>query len=841
MRSNIKEQLLSRVDYLAEYRNIGVTFDSDVPNSNGWIQCYAIDRDEKNPSAAVNVNNGFYTDLGNSDRRLDFFAMMQMFGGYADFKSVLSSFAEKYGISLPKRTTRTPDDQLTFMQWNGLGDRWCALKSTSREAVIMAGGEMVRYNQKYYCVAFKVFDDPENLDNAAGYVVSQANGEPVPVFDKNGNRTGECKIKTVSGTNSGFIGEYALRKIHEFRKEGPSEGVTVVKVEGVTDLLALTARIPEEMKNKVLVVTNSAGCAEKPKSQWAPVFQGMQVVVVHDCDQPGQKGAKNWVEFAQKSGADSVRNVVLPYAVTQNHGKDLKDFFTDGNSFSDFWKLVNSAELLQGVPEEAAAETYERPIDDPHLLAEMFLAQYSIEGTDKYSLFYRQQLWYVFNGASYRLVAEDKVLADVALFVDRIFQEAYVSAVDEWTGKGARPVKKKVTRSILFDTYCFLKALAIESNTDEIFIRFGELPEELKDLKSLVFVKNGIIATKELFEEFKRPDGPRPEKYFFPTTPQIFTLNCLDTQYDPEAKSDVWEKMIFSHLARVTGRGVSSGKCRVLQQFFGYCLIPSARLQKFLIMTGPGGNGKSSALMGFATMIGEQNISGVSLESFGERFVLNELRGKLVNIVDDLNDTDRNSEGKMKSIVSGVSISTDRKSKDPIAFVPYCRLIFSCNDLPRFRDSTDGIWRRLVVIPFENQIPDEMKDSRYVTREFWKKESSGILNWALRGLMDVYFQGWKLEENEEIRELCEQYREEMSPLSQFLDEKITEAGEETYISSLDLYVEYEAWAKKRGYYVENIRNLGRALKIKFPSAKRKKGRVSGWCYWGLRFKNGVLD
>ena len=106
--SNLKEQLRSRINYLEEYRQIGLKFDTETPNAGGWCQCYAIDRDEQKPSAAVNLQNGFYTDLG-SGQRLDFYQMMQMHGGHSGFWETLKALAEKYGVEVPKgRPTNSP-------------------------------------------------------------------------------------------------------------------------------------------------------------------------------------------------------------------------------------------------------------------------------------------------------------------------------------------------------------------------------------------------------------------------------------------------------------------------------------------------------------------------------------------------------------------------------------------------------------------------------------------------------------------------------------------------------------------------------------------------------------
>ena len=83
-----KTELLAKIDFLAEYQRIGIQFESTEPNAAGWVPYHSIDRDNRNASAAVNLQNGFYTDLGNGGRKLDFFVLMQILGGFRSFLEV---------------------------------------------------------------------------------------------------------------------------------------------------------------------------------------------------------------------------------------------------------------------------------------------------------------------------------------------------------------------------------------------------------------------------------------------------------------------------------------------------------------------------------------------------------------------------------------------------------------------------------------------------------------------------------------------------------------------------------------------------------------------------------
>src|ERR1019366_9033230 len=102
-----------------------------------------------------------------------------------------------------------------------------------------------------------------------------------------------------------ILGKYALEHL--------DEAEWIVKVEGLTDMLALHTKLQEAgLLGKYLVISNSQGTLEGVKTEWIVALTGKKVIIVHDADRPGQIGANRWVH-ALAGKASEVRNAQLPY------------------------------------------------------------------------------------------------------------------------------------------------------------------------------------------------------------------------------------------------------------------------------------------------------------------------------------------------------------------------------------------------------------------------------------------------------------------------------------------------------------------------------------------------
>ena len=181
---------------------------------------------------------------------------------------------------------------------------------------------------------------------------------------------------------------------------------------------------------------------------------------------------------------------------------------------------------------------------------------------------------------------------------------------------------------------------------------------------------------------------------FMSHTPDIFTINQLDCEYDPNAYDDEVYKVITS-LACNDEQIIT-----LLIQMIGYFLLGDCRFQKSFILLGNGRNGKSMFLEMIRKWLGEDNCSSLALEDLSEKFRTAEIVGKVINIGDDSGHNLLQNTAIFKKLVTGDSITIERKNQHPFKYRNKAKMIFAANSLPPTTDKSDGFFRRCIIIPF---------------------------------------------------------------------------------------------------------------------------------------------
>jgi putative DNA primase/helicase len=210
---------------------------------------------------------------------------------------------------------------------------------------------------------------------------------------------------------------------------------------------------------------------------------------------------------------------------------------------------------------------------------------------------------------------------------------------------------------------------------------------------------------------------------------------------------------------------------------------------------------------------------------FGERFQLVPTVGKLVNLAPEADSGDTPRIGVLKQFTGGDTMSEDRKGTSPISLVASAKLIIAANSHPSFVDRSDGLWRRLVYVPFDISVAPANQDAHLVDK--LKQELPGIFNWALLGykrlLEQQLFTVPVLS-----RKAAEAYELESNSVRMFLlEEGFEEGGECDCIEVSQLYHHYAAWSKANGHSVWNGKNFGKELRRTFPKVTRVQKRVGG--------------
>lgn len=313
-------------------------------------------------------------------------------------------------------------------------------------------------------------------------------------------------------------------------------------------------------------------------------------------------------------------------------------------------------------------------------------------------------------------------------------------------------------------------------------------------------------------------------------TPHYFGVTKLPFDYDPEAQCPEWIEFLDEVLQGKTDY------LFLLQQWTGYLIRPDLKEQKFLLCVGEGANGKGVYFGVTEALVGEENCSHVSLSQFHHPFAAYATLGKTVNLTNESSSLiEDEAENTLKTLVAGDRTEFARKFKESVPAKPTAKMMIATNALPRFRDKTMGIWRRILLVPFDKVIAEDAQITDLTKR--LKRELPGILNWAIEGLQKLNAQRFAIPENS--KELLDEYRKDADPARAFLLENYTMSldSEETPCSEVfGAYVEYCGRNQCRPM---NNRTFGRQVKRIFPDTNRTRAGGRGsrvWIYEGLVFQ-----
>lgn len=326
----------------------------------------------------------------------------------------------------------------------------------------------------------------------------------------------------------------------------------------------------------------------------------------------------------------------------------------------------------------------------------------------------------------------------------------------------------------------------------------------------VLVVKNGMVALKDLDE------NGRPELLSF--NPDYFTLIQLPYSYDAKAKCPKWLKFLDEVMEG------DKDRIHLLQQWTGYLLTLTLKEQKFLICVGEGANGKGVFFEVLIELLGQENCSSLPLSRFGQRFSLASTYGKLLNATSEgMGRITAQEEAVLKEYTAGDNMTFEYKHKSAFSAKPTAKLMIATNELPAFSDKTDGVWRRILLMPFERNFTEDQQNKNLA--EELKEELPGIFNWAFDGMLDLEENGFV--EPDKCKAAIEQYRKEVNPAKVFLQENYRVNPEAEGMSCGSVYSLYSKWCKVKGGKPLGDANFGKEIRRVFPGVKKGRPRING--------------
>lgn len=323
-------------------------------------------------------------------------------------------------------------------------------------------------------------------------------------------------------------------------------------------------------------------------------------------------------------------------------------------------------------------------------------------------------------------------------------------------------------------------------NRQEVLSYMRLKSEIVSEDSNIIALENGFF-NESTFEFYPLTEE---NKYKYRTTRKI------NHNYNENAKSELLDNTL---------NGIFLGEKKLEDLFYemiGYCMHYTCEFEKVFIFVGEGANGKSTLFNLIYSLFGSNNYTANSLQDLStNRFRLAGLNNKMVNIDDDTKSSYLADSSILKKLVSGAIFEVEKKNVNAFNFRNRAKLIFSCNNQTKFGDTSNGLSRRLIIVPlkadFRNKA-DETLRIRLDNEEVYET----LLIKSIEGLKRL-MTNRKFTITQSIEDEITSYVYENNPILQFVDEEYSNVNfnslPEASRTCQNVYDNYKTFCSKKGF------------------------------------------
>jgi len=414
--------------------------------------------------------------------------------------------------------------------------------------------------------------------------------------------------------------------------------------------------------------------------------------------------------------------------------------------------------------------------------------------------------WYLWNGKVWVRDDAGKML----IIATNVARSIHREAADAMTPDQSRAL----SRWAIYSESLHARKAMIDSAAPHISV----VPGEFDSYAELFNCRNGTLNLTIM--------------NFYPHRKEDMLTKQAAVDYDPAAECPQW----ISHLNLLF-----AGDTEYLagfQAMCGYTLLGSNPQQLMFILYGKGRNGKSKTIEVLARIFANYAVNIASDSLMAKRFEttrsdLARLSGARFATAAEGAEGARMDESIIKQITGEYAITVRKLYENEFEFCPVAKIWLTTNHEPNIAGTDDGIWRRLWMLPFVVQIPEDKCDPDIAMKLL--SESSEILNWCLAGLTRYYANGNRLVQPRKVSQATANLRTVSDTVGLFLATECTlDPG--CKVSRMTMNEMFEKWCGEEGYR-QNI------SKKKLFSSLRELGVIDGGKsgierYWsGIRMKN----
>lgn len=423
----------------------------------------------------------------------------------------------------------------------------------------------------------------------------------------------------------------------------------------------------------------------------------------------------------------------------------------------------------------------------------------------KYS--YIDNSWFVYNG-SYWEQDESGLIEKAADAIPEIMKKEKISIDPDLDEKTKDKIKKNWSE--------FIKKTGNTNSKRNM----------LEDVKHHVSVKHGAFDKENML--LNTPSG------YIDLTNGTLHDHDINKMFSHQTKAEYSDTIDAPHWKAFL-KQIFDGdeeKLHFFQKVCGYCLTGSIKEQVMFILYGKGRNGKSVAVETIRDVLGSYsaslNIDALMQNKKAQGAASPEiarLEGKRLVVTSEANEGSQFNESLVKQLTGGERIVARYLYGKDFEYNPKFKIIMSTNSLPFIKGMDDGIWRRMILIPFNVQIPEDKVDKDLADK--LKTEYMGILNWLVEGAIMWQVEG--LNPPESVKQAVQDYRQSNDQMQEFIDE-CCDVGSMYSVKAAELYKVYNRWCRETNHFPISSTKFGTRMADKF----RKVRKNNGVFYYGLQ-------
>jgi len=357
----------------------------------------------------------------------------------------------------------------------------------------------------------------------------------------------------------------------------------------------------------------------------------------------------------------------------------------------------------------------------------------------------------------------------------------------------------------------------------------------------MVNVENGTLHFKLDLDPHDAEWGDRHPKWTAALLPHDrgnLISKMMPVAYRPQAECPNWRAFLDTVQPDPDMQGF-------LQRFAGYCMTGLTREQKMVFNFGGGRNGKSTFVdtlarifADYGTTVPIETLTGIEQRKGSDATPdLVRLPGARFVRASEPEQGTRMKEAMIKALTGGEAIMIRRMMQEFVEVTPEFKLMLSGNHKPEIRGSDDGIWRRLLLVPWEVQIAEADVDKTLPDR--LEAEAEGILAWMVQGCIKYLQTG--LEEPQAVRIATDEYRESSDFMRLFLQTECQVTGAaDDFERVLDLSNAFNAWRMDRAESVWGRTTVSKAIKERAQTPIGPAGQMYEFCKRSIHGYSGIV-